>query len=111
MRSRRPKTRPKTIREPTTTEGDPTLARRFTVSGRVQGVWFRDSTRRQAEALQITGYARNMPDGTVEVLAIGMPDALEVLRRWLAKGPPMAKVREVTESEAEHRALTVFDIG
>lgn len=51
-----------------------------------------------------------MPDGTVEVLAIGTTEALESLRQWLAKGPPMAKVSRLEESATEHRALTTFEI-
>jgi acylphosphatase len=47
------------------------VARLFTVHGRVQGVWFRDSTRREAERLGVQGHAINRPDGTVEVLAYG----------------------------------------
>ncbi len=74
----------------------------FTVHGRVQGVWFRESTRREAERLGISGHAVNCPDGTVEVLAKGPRDALRVLEDWLHRGPPMARVTrvEVTDSEA-----------
>tara|TARA_R110002096_G_scaffold65006_4_gene158288 strand:- start:16624 stop:16857 length:234 start_codon:yes stop_codon:yes gene_type:complete len=77
----------------------------------VQGVWFRDSTRREAEMLGIAGYAKNLPDGSVEVLAVGTAESLDTLRRWLAKGPPLAKVTELTETEAEYRELTTFEIG
>ncbi len=71
-------------------------ARRFTVQGRVQGVWFRDSTRREAQRLGITGYAINLPDGNVEVLAWGSPDeALNALEAWLQTGPPLANVSAV----------------
>lgn len=77
----------------------------------MQGVWFRDSTRREAEALGISGYAKNLPDGSVEVLAVGSAESLDRLRRWLAKGPPLAKVTELTEAEAEYRELTAFEIG
>ena len=66
-------------------------ARLFTVHGRVQGVWFRDSTRREAERLAITGYAINLPDGNVEVLAWGTPEALRELEAWLQQGPPLAE--------------------
>mgnify|MGYP001813423140 FL=1 len=70
-------------------------ARLFTVHGRVQGVWFRDSTRREAERLAITGYAINLPDGNVEVLAWGMPESLRELEAWLQQGPPLARVSKV----------------
>ena len=69
--------------------------RRFHVAGRVQGVWFRESTRREADRLGLTGYARNLPDGRVEVLACGEADALQQLEAWLHQGPPMAEVRSV----------------
>lgn len=65
------------------------------VAGRVQGVWYRGSTQRQALALGITGYARNLPDGRVEVLACGEAAALQQLRDWLWQGPPAAEVTDV----------------
>lgn len=66
--------------------------RLFLVEGRVQGVWFRESTRREAQPLGITGYAKNMADGSVQVLACGEPGALDRLALWLKHGPPMAQV-------------------
>lgn len=70
-------------------------AARFFVHGRVQGVWFRAATREQAQALQLVGYARNLPDHSVEVLAFGPAEKLALLEAWLAIGPPLAKVTEV----------------
>jgi acylphosphatase len=75
--------------------------RRFLVQGRVQGVFFRASTAREAAALEITGHAINLPDGTVEVLACGRPRAVADLARWLQKGPPSARVDKVTVNEIE----------
>lgn len=69
--------------------------RHFRVTGRVQGVFFRDSTRQVAQNLKLTGYARNMPDGSVEVLACGRHESLEKLEQWLHSGPPQAKVANV----------------
>lgn len=69
--------------------------RRCYVSGRVQGVFFRASTREQARQLGVSGYARNLPDGRVEVLACGADVAVQQLCDWLAQGPPAAQVREV----------------
>lgn len=69
--------------------------RLFSVKGRVQGVWFRESTRRQAAALGIRGYAKNMADGSVEVLACGESAALQQLAEWLEVGPPAARVTHV----------------
>lgn len=65
------------------------------VSGRVQGVFFRASTRKEARRLGIDGWVRNLPDGRVEVLACGPGDALEALRAWLNQGPPGARVDHV----------------
>ncbi len=71
------------------------VAARFLVSGRVQGVYFRGATREQALALGIGGHARNLPDGRVEVVAAGTPEALTQLDQWLHEGPPAARVDEV----------------
>ena len=62
------------------------------MSGRVQGVFFRASTRDQAQRLGVTGYARNLPDGRVEVLACGDSDSVDALCLWLRTGPPQAQV-------------------
>ncbi len=86
-------------------------ARRFTVHGRVQGVWFRESTRREAEPLGITGHAINLPDGTVEVMAIGTPEALQALEAWLHQGPPMARVTRVEATVADLRDIAGFTTG
>ena len=86
-------------------------ARRFTIKGRVQGVFFRASTREVAESLGITGHAINLSDGNVEVLACGEPAALDKLAAWLNDGPPSASVTGVSESEAEWQELTHFRTG
>jgi len=86
-------------------------ARLFTVSGRVQGVWFRDSTRREARRLGITGHAINLPNGDVEVLAVGSAAALRELEAWLHVGPPVAKVRRVDASSVDVVELADFRIG
>lgn len=69
---------------------------RFVVNGKVQGVWFRASTREQALALGLQGHAVNLADGSVEVLACGEAQALDALERWLWQGPPLARVAKVT---------------
>ncbi|MGN6225876.1 MAG: acylphosphatase [Dyella sp.] len=77
-------------------------AARFLVSGRVQGVCFRASTREQALALGLRGVARNLADGRVEVIACGDQEAIAMLERWLHDGPPAARVEQVLrESCAE----------
>jgi len=65
------------------------------VHGKVQGVFFRASTARVARDLGVTGYARNLPDGRVEVLAVGEEMAVEQLCSWLGQGPPRARVDKV----------------
>lgn len=71
------------------------IARRCFVSGRVQGVFFRASTRERAQQLGCRGYARNLVDGRVEVLAVGEPAAVDALTEWLWRGPPAAQVADV----------------
>lgn len=79
---------------------------RFVVSGHVQGVFFRASTRERALALGLTGHAVNREDGNVEVLACGEAPALEDLRQWLNHGPPTAQVTNVVaESLPEPKPL------
>ena len=75
-------------------------AKRYFVSGNVQGVGFRYFTQRAAERLQLNGYTRNLPDGRVEVYAIGSPDQLAKLRSVLDRGPWGASVSEVREEHA-----------
>ncbi|MBK6727983.1 MAG: acylphosphatase [Xanthomonadales bacterium] len=74
-------------------------AARFIVRGRVQGVYYRASTRDHAIALGLVGSARNLDDGSVEVTAVGTGNALAELERWLWQGPPAASVAEVRREE------------
>ena len=71
------------------------IARRCIVSGLVQGVCFRAATARKARELGIVGHARNLEDGTVDVLAIGPEAKLDALSSWLEVGPPAARVEHV----------------
>lgn len=73
---------------------------RFVVRGRVQGVFFRQSTLERARELGLAGWVRNREDGCVEGLACGAPEALACLRAWLRRGPPAARVEDVEWSEA-----------
>ena len=68
---------------------------RLVIEGRVQGVWFRDSTRREASRLGVLGWVRNRTDGSVEVLAEGDPDHVKQLVAWCHQGPPGARVSNV----------------
>lgn len=77
------------------------IARRCLVSGRVQGVFYRASARERARVLGVTGYARNLPDGRVEVLACGSPEAVDALCAWLWQGPPAAAVKDVEIEELD----------
>jgi len=79
----------------------PTVARRARIEGRVQGVYFRASTAQRATALGISGHARNLPDGAVEVLAAGSSEAVEALLDWLRHGPPLARVESVSVEPAD----------
>lgn len=69
------------------------------VHGRVQGVYFRDYTRREAQRLGVCGWVRNLIDGTVEVLAEGTPEAVDSLLAWLYTGSPMSEVSTVDFQE------------
>ena len=85
-------------------------AMRCYVSGLVQGVFFRASTRDRARQLGLTGRASNLPDGRVEVIANGPVEGLAALRRWLREGPPQARVsglecEPVTEEPCEGFAI------
>ncbi len=89
------------------------MVRRFIVSGKVQGVYFRHSARLEAQRLDIRGFAFNLPDGTVEVVASGTPESVEELRLWLHRGPPSARVESVREIDVpgtEETAETGFEI-
>jgi acylphosphatase len=78
-----------------------TQAKRFYVSGRVQGVGYRFFAERTAGSLNISGYVRNLYDGRVEVYAIGSAEQLDTLRNALRCGPRMATVDGVDEEDAD----------
>ncbi len=87
-------------------------AARFLVSGKVQGVFFRASTREQARALGLRGHARNLDDGRVEVLAVGDAVAIDELAEWLQHGPPSARVERVERmAAAEDEVAGSFTLG
>ena len=75
-------------------------AARFVVSGKVQGVFFRASARDRAQALGLRGFAKNLPDGRVEVLAAGDDAAIDELAAWMREGPPMARVDDLERMPA-----------
>jgi acylphosphatase len=84
---------------------EPGAARRVSVRGRVQGVWFRASTAGHATALGLRGRAENCPDGSVLVHAAGPPAALDALVAWLHAGPPMARVDSVEVEDIEPASM------
>ncbi len=89
---------------------DSLLCRQFRITGRVQGVFFRASTRDVAVQLSLTGYARNLADGAVEVLACGRADAIDRFAAWLQHGPRMASVSGVDAEPVAFREIDRFSI-
>jgi len=81
--------------------GDEKQTRRYFVSGIVQGVGFRFFAQREAQKLRIGGYARNLRDGRVEVLAVGSPAQLVAMKRALERGPRFSSVSGVRDEEAQ----------
>jgi len=80
------------------------------VSGRVQGVFFRDSARGKARSLGVGGWVRNLPDGRVEAVFEGTRDAVEEMVRWCGEGPPHARVENVESSYEEPRGERGFEV-
>lgn len=72
---------------------------RLIIRGRVQGVWYRGSAQEIARELGLTGWVRNLGDGSVELVAEGERPALEALKSWCREGPPLARVHEISEEE------------
>ena len=87
------------------------IARRCYISGRVQGVFYRASARQKATELGCAGYAKNLPDGRVEVLAVGEPEAVQSLLDWLWRGSPAAEVKFVEVQELTLEALDDVPVG
>ena len=86
------------------------IRKRVVVHGRVQGVFFRDTARRLARSGNISGWVRNLPDGTVEAVFEGDAEAVETMARWCAEGPRGASVERVEVAEEEPEGLTEFTI-
>ena len=87
------------------------IRRRVVVHGQVQGVFFRDSTRRLAEREGVAGWVRNRTDGAVEAVFEGEPAAVERLVRFARKGPRGAQVERVDVAEEEPEGLRGFVVG
>ena len=87
------------------------IRRQLSITRRVQGVFFRDSCRREAERLGVSGWARNLDDGRVDVVAEGAPDQVEALTLWCRTGPDQAVVDHVEVRDEEPEGLTGFSVG
>ena len=86
--------------------------RAFLISGRVQGVFFRDSTKKEALKLGLQGSAVNLSDGTVRVCLRGESEDIDLLQRWLHKGPELARVESVIEVDIDQQLeLNGFKVG
>jgi acylphosphatase len=77
------------------------VTRRLAIRGRVQGVFYRESMRMEAERLGVTGWVRNCRDGSVEAMVQGLPEAVEAMIRWARRGPEDAQVTGVEATPAE----------
>jgi acylphosphatase len=86
------------------------IRRRIVVHGRVQGVFFRDSTRQQAERAGVAGWVRNREDGTVEAVFEGDDEAVTQIVDWVRGGPGHADVERVDVTEEEPEGLAGFRI-
>jgi acylphosphatase len=80
------------------------------VSGKVQGVFYRANTQRKAVELGLTGWARNLPDGRVEVMAFGPPEQIELFTAWLWEGPSAARVDDVSITDIDHQEFANFSV-
>jgi acylphosphatase len=87
------------------------MRRRVVVHGRVQGVFFRDTTRRMAADRGVAGWVRNRPDGAVEAVFEGEPEGVEGMVRFAHEGPRGAAVERVEVFEEEPEGLSGFSVG
>ncbi len=86
------------------------IAKRVIVSGRVQGVFFRDSTKRAAQSRGVAGWVCNRDDGTVEAHFEGEDEAVGAMVEWARSGPPRADVTDVEVDDAEPEGLAEFEV-
>lgn len=80
------------------------------VFGRVQGVFFRASTKRKAQQLGLSGTVRNQTDGSVHIIAYGDKEKVDELINWCSKGPPMARIDSLDVSEDHNQIPSGFEI-
>ena len=86
------------------------IRRRLLVSGIVQDVFFRDTCQREARAANVTGWAKNLDDGRVEVMLEGEPEAVAAVEAWCHEGPPAGRVDAVAGFDEPVTGLTGFDV-
>ncbi|MFD7444607.1 acylphosphatase [Streptomyces sp. NPDC059909] len=86
------------------------VRKRVVVTGRVQGVFYRDTCRRVAQEYGVAGWVKNLADGSVMAVFEGEPDAVETLVRWARQGPPAAVVEGVEVSEEAPEGLAGFEV-
>ena len=86
-----------------------TTTQRLVIAGRVQGVWFRESMRQEAERRGVAGWVRNRSDGTVEAVVHGAEEAVEAMVAWAHQGPPKARVTAVAVELGEG-TFSVFEV-
>ncbi|MGP3986937.1 acylphosphatase [Streptomyces sp. 3N207] len=85
-------------------------SKRVIVTGQVQGVFFRDTCRQAAAGYGVQGWVRNLPDGSVEAVFEGEPEAVDALVEWAHEGPPAAVVDDVQVIEQEPRGHSTFQV-
>ncbi len=83
---------------------------RVLISGEVQGVFFRDSTRQQAKRLNLSGWVTNLPDGRVEAVFEGPPDAIHEAVEWCREGPEHAHVEDISTEHEASEDLAGFEV-
>ena len=83
---------------------------KFLLSGRVQGVFFRRSTKTQADKLQLSGWVRNCENGEVEGMASGTEQQLDIFISWLQQGPRMAQVDKLKIEDCDYQIFSSFDV-
>ncbi len=87
------------------------LALHVWITGRVQGVWYRQSTKEQADVHGVNGWVKNLSDGRVEAMLVGEPNAVRQLEAWLSLGPELAKVADVeVEIIAQPELFSSFEV-
>ncbi|MPZ62746.1 MAG: acylphosphatase [Propionibacteriales bacterium] len=86
------------------------IRRRVTARGLVQGIFFRDTCRREAAGLGVAGWVRNLPDGSVEAVFEGDPDAVGRMVEWMGRGPSRARVDSVDVEDETPQGVRGFEI-